>query len=86
MINIGLNPQRNIKPAFGCEACESSKKRLTAAGVSKSKADAYVRDSFSPSETPEEHIKNAEALKAALSETGGLPPIVNMLNNAMASR
>lgn len=82
MLNIGFNPQRNIKPAFGCEACESSKKILTAAGVSESKADAYVKDSFSPSEKPEEHVKNAAALKEALSKKGQLAPIVNMLKRS----
>ncbi|MEI8388369.1 MAG: hypothetical protein WCG23_00650 [bacterium] len=86
MLNIGFNPQRNIKPAFGCEDCESSKKILTAAGVPESRADAYVKDSFSPSEKPEDHLKNAAALKEALSKKGQLAPIVNMLKNVRANR
>ncbi|MEI8388368.1 MAG: hypothetical protein WCG23_00645 [bacterium] len=39
---IGFIPQRNIRPAFGCEKCEQIKKTLTDAGVGPRRAKGFV--------------------------------------------
>ena len=41
---IGFIPQRNIRPAFGCEKCEQIKKTLMDAGVGKCRAKGVIED------------------------------------------
>lgn len=39
---IGFIPQRNIRPAFGCEKCEQLKDKLIKEGVGQRRAKGFV--------------------------------------------
>lgn len=75
MQNIGFNPNRNTKPAFGCDSetckpCDHSKRLLKMIGYEAPLASKMVNDATA-SDDPIEHARKAKSLDDFLSANKG---------------
>lgn len=84
MQKIGVNPQKNTSPAFGCINCEQAKKILVGKKLPASAVDSFIKENTKATKggwfsKPQTHEQKAEDLLNKVKDSKLLSTIVGMI-------